>query len=65
MLVAMEEETKKRAQVHKKRYAGPMVRWKSRKVGEEEMVSVRESDGGLLVALRSGRLLPHSKLFTI
>lgn len=39
LLVLIEEETKKKAQVVKRRYAGPMVRWKSRRVGECEAVS--------------------------
>jgi hypothetical protein len=38
-LEAIEEETKRRAQVQKRRYAGPMVRWKSRRLGDEEVVS--------------------------
>lgn len=39
LLVLIEEETKKKAQVVKRRYAGPMVRWKSRRIGECEAVS--------------------------
>lgn len=41
LLVLIEEETKKKAQVVKRRYAGPMVRWKSRRIGECEAVSCR------------------------
>jgi vacuolar protein sorting-associated protein 72 len=37
LLVLIEEETKKKAQVSKRRYAGPMVRWKSRRVGDAEL----------------------------
>ena len=39
LLVALEEESRKKAAVHKRRYAGPMVRWKSQRVGDAERVS--------------------------
>lgn len=44
-LVMVEEEARKKAAVHKRRYAGPMVRWKSRRVGDEEVVSAQAGCG--------------------
>ncbi|KAL4448293.1 hypothetical protein ABPG75_005512 [Micractinium tetrahymenae] len=40
LLVLIEEETKKKAQVVKRRYAGPMVRWKSRRLGDREATTL-------------------------
>ena len=39
-LVAIEEETKKKAHVRQGKYVGPMVRWESKKVGEEEKTTL-------------------------
>jgi hypothetical protein len=61
LLVAIEEETKKKAEVRKRRYAGPMVRWKSRRVGDAEMVSAWWRGGrglGTAPALLAARRLP-------
>ena len=41
VLLAQEEETKKRAMVVKKKFTGASLRYRSRRAGEEEQVGVR------------------------
>ena len=56
-LVAMEEQTKKKAEVKKARYKGPMLRFLSKAVDGEERVSAFQSRGegaGFAVRHRSG-----------
>lgn len=46
-------------QVHKRRYAGPMVRWKSRRVGDAEMVSELQPPQNGQLQLRLGLARKH------